>query len=257
MTAIADAIREKTGGSTQLTPAEMVDAILGIKSRIEFTRDDSGNIVGVSLYGLSEVPEKAFYQHTFSGSTTLQWVDFTNSPGISKIGNSAFSGCTALTSINLPDTITEIGTAAFSGCTALTSINFPDSLTKIGAKAFSNCRSLQFETLPQTIKSIGESAFLNCSALTNVEIQCNLTPGPTIFKECTGLKCVWIRSTCNTISGTTNYGSSAPFVGAGIYGVFGISVEHKTKPSGFFNRFEFKDRTTKHPVEYGVTERPW
>ena len=55
---------------------------------------------------------------------------------VTKIGNSAFAGCTSLTSINIPDNVTVIGDDAFDNCTGLTSIDIPNSVTNIGDYAF-------------------------------------------------------------------------------------------------------------------------
>ena len=38
-----------------------------------------------------------------------------NGVPVTKIGTSAFESCTAVTSVNLPNSVTEIGNAAFSG----------------------------------------------------------------------------------------------------------------------------------------------
>ena len=53
-----------------------------------------------------------------------------------------FKGCSGLTSITIPESVTEIGGRAFSGCSGLTSITIPESVTEIGTGAFSNCPSL-------------------------------------------------------------------------------------------------------------------
>lgn len=52
------------------------------------------------------------------------------------IGEGAFSGCSKLTSITMPDTMTNIGECAFENCTSLISITIPDSVTSIGRYAF-------------------------------------------------------------------------------------------------------------------------
>ena len=67
---------------------------------------------------------------------------------ITTIGDAAFSYCTSLTSITIPDSVTSIGSYAFRGCTSLTSITIPDSVTSIGDSAFSGCSSLECITLP-------------------------------------------------------------------------------------------------------------
>ena len=58
---------------------------------------------------------------------------------VTRIEGSAFSDCTGLTSITIPNSVTSIGDEAFSDCTGLTSITIPNSVTSIGRSAFYNC----------------------------------------------------------------------------------------------------------------------
>ncbi len=62
---------------------------------------------------------------------------------VTNIGNSAFSGCTSLTSISIPHSVTNIGNHALSGCTSLTNVTIPDSVTSIEGNAFAYCTSLK------------------------------------------------------------------------------------------------------------------
>lgn len=55
---------------------------------------------------------------------------------------SSFAGCTSLTNINIPNSVTSIGVAAFNGCPSLTSITIPNSVTIIRDHAFWNCQNL-------------------------------------------------------------------------------------------------------------------
>ena len=90
--------------------------------------------------------------------------------GGTSIGAGAFSGCSGLTSITIPDTVTSIGTEAFWGCSGLTSIVIPDSVTSIGGAAFESCSGLTSVTIGNGVTSIGSYAFNGCSSMTSVYI---------------------------------------------------------------------------------------
>lgn len=78
---------------------------------------------------------------------------------VMNIGQSAFEGCTGLTSVTIPGSVTVIGEAAFRGCSSLTSIIIPNSVTTIGDEAFGNCLSLTSITIPNSVNTIGVGAF--------------------------------------------------------------------------------------------------
>ena len=79
----------------------------------------------------------------YKNSTSLIIPSEINGESITSIGSYAFSGCSLLTSIAIPDSVTSIGYEAFYGCSSLTSIEIGDSVTSIGDSAFLGCSSLK------------------------------------------------------------------------------------------------------------------
>ena len=61
---------------------------------------------------------------------------------VTKIGEGAFAGNTAITSVTVEGDVTEICANAFNGCTALTTVTLPNTVEVIGARAFYGCTSL-------------------------------------------------------------------------------------------------------------------
>lgn len=102
------------------------------------------------------------------------------------IGVGPLSGCSALESISLPETLTKI--TSFSGCSKLTSFIVPVGVTSIGDLTFSNCSSLSSISFLGNITSIGYSAFENCSSLTTLTIPESVTSiGKWAFRGCSNL----------------------------------------------------------------------
>lgn len=87
-----------------------------------------------------------------------------------EIENSAFSGCSGLTSVTIPDSVTSIGGWAFYNCSGLTSVTITDSVTSIGGYAFEGCTSLTSIVIPGSVTNICERAFNGCYNLKNVYI---------------------------------------------------------------------------------------
>lgn len=107
--------------------------------------------------------------------------------GITTISAGAFLGCTGLTNIIIPDSVTMIGQQAFAEC-GLTSVIIPSSVTNVPVYAFDNCQSLQSLTIQNG--SIGQS-FTNCTHLQNIVFGENVSiDSKSAFSNSTNIKSI-------------------------------------------------------------------
>ena len=129
---------------------------------------------------------------------------------MTRIGEHAFWECEALTSIEIPNSVTSIGNYAFYGCKALTSIEIPNSVTTIGKGAFIRCEALTSIEIPNSVTSIGKSAFGGCKALTNIEIPNSVTSiGNSAFGICEALTSINIPNSVTEIEDDAFWGCKA------------------------------------------------
>jgi hypothetical protein len=118
---------------------------------------------------------------------------------VTTIGNGAFSGLAALTSVTIPTSVTRIADAAFQSCTGLTSVALPSKLTELGTGVFAGCEKLSAITIPSGLTALRTSVFLGCTALTTVTIPSTITTiEDGAFIGCTGLKSIYFLGNAPT-----------------------------------------------------------
>ena len=156
---------------------------------------------------------------------------------VTSIGNSAFSGCTCLTSVTIPNSVTSIGKYAFNGCSGLTSVTISNSVTSIGDGAFQLCVGLTSVTIPNSVTSIGDLAFRECSGLTSVTIPNSVTSiGGRAFYLCSSLTSV-ISEMENPCSIDTECFQNEVFYNATLYVPKGTVDKYKS--TNYWNKFVF------------------
>ena len=165
--------------------------------------------------------------NAFSGCSSLKEIIIPDS--VTSIGDYAFSGCDSLTEIIIPDSVTSIGSRAFYSCDSLTEIIIPDSVTSIGSSAFYSCDSLTHVTLGNGVTSIGNYAFYSCDSLTNAVIGNGVTSiGSSAFYSCDSLTEIVIPdsvtsigyeafSDCTSLTGIYFQSQTPPEVGSLVF----------------------------------------
>ena len=154
---------------------------------------DSDIVIPAEYRGLpvKEIGTSAFSANHDERNAHLTSISIPNS--VTKIGSSAFAGCSGLTSVDIPDSVNSIGNSAFAGCSGLTSVDIPDNVTTIGDLAFNGCSGLTSVDIPDSVISIGYSAFNGCTMLASAMIGSGKI-GDSAFAGCTKLTQVTVGS---------------------------------------------------------------
>ena len=126
---------------------------------------------------------------------------------VTSIGDYAFGGCSALTSITIPNNVTSIGNYVFQECYGLTSVTIGNSVTSIGKGAFCFCSELTSVIIGNSVRTIGDEAFMYCYGLTSITIPYSLTSiKERAFEGCRGLTSITIPNSVTSIGGSAFYG---------------------------------------------------
>lgn len=126
--------------------------------------------------------------------------------GETNVYGGCFKGFTALKTVILPEGLIgisqiDVTSSSFMGCTALESMDFPNTLEIIGIKAFQDCTSLSSVSFGSNLKTIRGYAFAN-TALTVVYLPAGVTSvSPTAFPEGCVIVCPGGSTTAATLTG--------------------------------------------------------
>lgn len=110
---------------------------------------------------------------------------------LTNIGKYAFTGCSSLPRVFMPDNIKSVGLQAFMDCSALYDLTFSNNLVSVGEQSFENCVSLEKVSLPASLDALSSETFAGCTSLYDVNLGSTLnTIGPSAFSGCTRLEAV-------------------------------------------------------------------
>ena len=122
-----------------------------------------------------------------------------NENRITKVGLNAFTGCTELTSVNIPEVLTISG-SAFSDCSKLTSIHVPN-VTTLGENVFYQCTALEKVCFPSVVEAKLTTSnqergiFVRCTSLKSVDLPVCTAVSGSVFAKATNLASVILRNT--------------------------------------------------------------
>lgn len=204
-----------SGSGTALRPLNP-DVQLVVEPGAKLTGGAAGDGSGVTWQLTENTDDPSTYTLTIRGSGAMEdfpfgsyqpWYSFHDqitsvvvSPGVTSIGQCAFSRFAKLTHVDIADSVISIGWDAFYYCSSLTNITIPQSVTYIGPLAFFHCTNLSSITLSNNITSIGSSAFEDCTNLTSITIPGSVTSiGLAAFCNCTKLTSITIPDSVTTI----------------------------------------------------------
>jgi uncharacterized repeat protein (TIGR02543 family) len=281
---------------------------LMVESGAKLTGGAAGDGSGVTWQLTENTDDPSTYTLTIRGSGAMEdylmsghqpWRSFRDqitsvvvSPGVTSIGNLAFTRFSKLIHVDIADSVVSIGEGVFSECSSLTNITVPQSVTYIGVNAFDSCTNLSSITLstnnitsirshtfsgcsklssiviPDGVTSIQSGAFFNCTKLTSITIPGSVTSiGSNVFDGCTSLNDIRYSGTSESVISalsqyvltlvTFNYGDKVPEAERMIT----VSVktgETLTAPTTIptVSGYEFKGWRTKDGKPYDFTVAP-
>ena len=207
---------------------------------------ESGNKTYDSREGCNAIVETSTNKILYGCNST------TVPDGIVSIEDNAFTGCSGLEKMAIPNSVTYIGTSAFSDCSALATVT---GIPNLSLGMFENCKSLTFIEIPDDITIIGQFAFRGCTGLTSVIIPDNvITIGSNSFTGCSNIKSITIGS------GVTEIGSGAFELGWNNETLVDVYCKALNPPTAK-NAFSKIEQTTLHVKEESIDaykkEAPW
>ena len=235
----------------------LMTAMLSFAHDFEVKNAD-GKTIYYNITSSSDLTVAVTYQGTSYSEYSNEYTGVVNIPAtvtyngktysVTSIGDHAFSGCSGLTSITIPNSVTSIDGSAFRFCSGLTSIVVENGNTKYDSR--DNCNAIietasntlicgcKTTVIPNSVTSIGKSAFFGCDGLTSVNIPNSVTSiGEYAFNSCSGLTSVTIPNSVKGIGiGAFEYCNGLTSVTINSNSIISRTYSSPSNLSNFFGR---------------------
>ena len=181
-----------TDGDGELSEAEAA-AVTSLGANVFKDNTDITSFDELQYFtGLTSIEQSAF-----SGCSNLRSVSLPE--GLQSIKNNAFAN-SGLESIRFPSTLTAVGNNAFVDCKQLASIDFNGCSATFDYECFRNCTSLEEVIAPSTVTFTGWSNFYDCKSLKNVVLASTSSLQLASFQFCTNLESVTFLTVDNILN---------------------------------------------------------
>ena len=178
---------------TGLTSLVIPDSVTSIGNKSFYNAPITSLKIGNSLQEWNTDGDNSVFYNICNTLTSLE----VNAPIIS---DSAFSGCSKLTSLTLGNTVNEIKNYAFAGVASLPSLTIPNYVTSIGSSAFYGASSITELVIPDSVTILGGSAFRGASSLETVTLSNGITGiSDYLFRDATKITSITIPSSVTSI----------------------------------------------------------
>lgn len=206
LTAVADAIRGKTGGTEKLTLDQMATEIEVIESD-KLTHFLDGSLLEINT-NATILRNYAFY---YSAITSI------NGPNVTQTGSYCFQYSSKLKTVYLP-VLSKAAARSFQDCKALEEISLPGITDEtIHSGLFINCKALINVSLPN-MHYVKSEMFLGCSVLPSLDLPAVVQIDSKAFSSCTVLNRLILRSNSLVSLGGVNAFEKSPFASGGTGG---------------------------------------